>query len=95
MTLISLPPGPLLHLVCAALQQNLNAVWLTQAKKLISQLDPPSFTSLIAVPTEEANATVLNALPIILDVSLSFLGENGAMENVCPLDIVCAMCIIC
>jgi len=67
--------------VCAALQQQLNAVWLTQAKKLISQLDPPSFTSLLAVPTEEANATVLTALPIILDVSLRFLGENGAMEN--------------
>ena len=82
MTLISLPPDPLLELVCGALQRLPNAVWLSLSGKLIRQLDPPSLTTLLSVPSAEANATVLQALPLILDASLNFFQNEGAMEAV-------------
>ena len=82
MTLLSLPPAPLLQIVCAALQRHPNAIWLSLAAMLIHQLDPPSLTSLLAVPTEEAKMTVLSALPIILDSCLRFLQPEGSMESV-------------
>lgn len=82
MTLLSLPPAPLLQIVCGAMQRHPNAVWLSLAAKLIHQLDPPSLISLLAVPSEEAKSTVLVALPIILDSCLRFLRSEGAMEAV-------------
>ncbi|KAH8115086.1 ARM repeat-containing protein [Phellopilus nigrolimitatus] len=80
MTLLSLPPGPLLRTVCDAMQRHPNAVWLSLATMLIHQLDPPSLTSLLAVPSNEAKETVLNALPLILDTCLRFMQQEGAME---------------
>ncbi|KAI5120002.1 hypothetical protein M0805_008463 [Coniferiporia weirii] len=80
MTLLSLPPAPLLAIVCNTMQRHPNAVWLSLATMLIHQLDPPSLTSLLAVPSEEAKRTVLSALPLILDVCLRFLQQEGAME---------------
>ncbi|EJD04736.1 ARM repeat-containing protein [Fomitiporia mediterranea MF3/22] len=80
MTLLSLPPAPLLQIVCGAMQRHPNAVWLSLAAMLIHQLDPPSLTSLLAVPSSEAKETVLTALPIILDSCLRYLQPDGAME---------------
>lgn len=94
MTLLSLPSGPLLEIVCGAIQRHPNAVWLSLAAKLIHQLDPPSLTSLLAVPTEEAKTTVLSALPIILDSCLRFFQPEGSMEAVSDLmhQLSCTIC---
>ena len=82
MTLLSLPPGPLLQITCSALQRNVNAVWLSLAAKLIHQLDPPSMMSLLTAPSEEAKATVLGAMPVILDSCLSYLQADDNMRSV-------------
>lgn len=74
MTLISLPPGPLLSLVCGAIQRGPNGVWLPLASKFINQLDPPSLlTSKDSIPPSEAKRIVLEALPRIIDPSLKFM----------------------
>ena len=82
MTLLSLPPEPLLQLVCLALRRQPTAVWLSLAAKLVHQLDPPSLSSLLAVPTTEAKKVVLSALTVILETCLNFLQPEGAMEGV-------------
>jgi len=80
-TLMSLPAGPLLDLVCLAAQRHLTAAWLTLASILIAQLNPPSFLSTIkSGPTAEAQAIVSNTLPILLQTSLRSLAQPGAME---------------
>ncbi|TFK48147.1 ARM repeat-containing protein [Heliocybe sulcata] len=81
-TLISLPPGPLLELVCIASQRQLTAVWLSLASMLFPQLDPPPAitTSLVSTPSPENWAVVTNVLPVLLQISLTFLGQPGAME---------------
>lgn len=84
-TLISLPAGPLLELVCFASQQNLTGVWLSLARMLIVQLDPPSpliLSSLKSVPNAEAESIVGSAFPMLLQTSLGFLGQPGAMSEV-------------
>lgn len=84
-TLLSLPPGPLLGLLCIASQRQLTAVWLTLANMLIIQLDPPMmFTNLTlkTTPNVEGMTVVSNALPVLLQASLSMLGQPGAMESV-------------
>ncbi|KAG6828197.1 hypothetical protein H0H92_008816 [Tricholoma furcatifolium] len=85
MTLISLPAGPLLALVCHAAQQQLTAAWLSLCVTLIAQLNPPP--SLISGeiplktgPTPEAVAIVGTALPILLECSLNAMSPPGAME---------------
>jgi len=85
-TLISLPAGPLLELVCLASQRQLTAVWLSLAAILIAQLNPPppildSRTDR-AGPTREAQAIVGSALPILLEYSLNVMGVPGAMPSV-------------
>lgn len=82
MTLLSLPPEPLLQLVCVALERQPTAVWLSLAAKLIHQLDPPSLSSLLAIPTEVAKKAVLSALTIILETCLRFFQTEGTMEAV-------------
>ncbi|KAH8988411.1 ARM repeat-containing protein [Lactarius akahatsu] len=81
-TLISLPPGPLLELVCRAAQRQLTAVWLALANMLIIQLDPPaSFTvSLRAVPSNEVLTVVRDVVGVLLQVTLDTLGVEGGME---------------
>ncbi|PFH48182.1 hypothetical protein AMATHDRAFT_66058 [Amanita thiersii Skay4041] len=80
-TLISLPAGPLLELVCFAAQRHLTAAWLTLAAILISQLNPPSL--LLNVPrrrpSPEAHGVVMAALPVLLQCSLNKLAQPGEM----------------
>ncbi|KAM6493497.1 Armadillo-type fold [Amanita muscaria] len=80
-TLISLPAGPLLELVCFAVQRHLTAAWLSLATILISQLNPPPvFSSTPKIsPPPEAHAVVVAALPILLECSLNFLSQPRAM----------------
>ncbi|TFK33337.1 armadillo-type protein [Crucibulum laeve] len=79
-TLISLPAGPLLELVCLAMQRSLTAAWLSLATIMIAQLNPPVFSlTLKSGPTPEAEAVVTNALPIILHSGLGLLSRDGAM----------------
>ncbi|KAF8632069.1 hypothetical protein AX15_002067 [Amanita polypyramis BW_CC] len=80
-TLISLPAGPLLELVCFASQRHLTAAWLSLATILISQLNPPPLvvSAPKAMPPPEVHAVVTAALPVLLQCSLSHLGQPGAM----------------
>jgi hypothetical protein len=84
MTLISLPPGPLLELVCLAAQRHLTAVWLSLASMLIIQLNPPSpFPSTLnSGPNPEAQTIFSQVFPILLETSLSSLSQPGAMAEV-------------
>lgn len=89
-TLLSLPPGPLLELICMASQRQLTAVWLSLANMLTIQLDPPTMflnSTLKTPPNVEGMAVVLRALPVLLQTSLSMLGQPGAMESVRPASI--------
>jgi hypothetical protein len=80
-TLISLPAGPLLELVCFAAQRHLTAVWLSLATILISQLNPPSMVTNApkSAPPPEVHAVVTAALPVLLQCSLGHLSQPGAM----------------
>ncbi|KAH9942102.1 ARM repeat-containing protein, partial [Amylocystis lapponica] len=82
LTLLSLPPGPLLELICLAAQRQLTAVWLSLATMLIVQLDPPSLVPATFKPIApaEAQGIVINVLAVLLQTSLSALGQPGAME---------------
>jgi hypothetical protein len=82
-TLITLPAGPLLELVCLAAQRQLTAMWLSLAAILIAQLNPPVISlSLKSGPTPEAEMTIQRLLPVLLQCSLTFLMEGGALEIV-------------
>jgi hypothetical protein len=83
-TLLSLPAGPLLELVCLASQRQLTAVWLSLANMLIIQLDPPSplLLTLKTEPDSEAHGIISRVFPVLLETSLSSLGQPGAMEAV-------------
>ncbi|KAI6113429.1 armadillo-type protein [Pisolithus croceorrhizus] len=83
-TLLSLPAGPLLGLICIACQRHLTAVWLSLAKSLVIQLDPPPpfvASTIKSSPNAEAIAILSDALPVILQTSLSMLGRPGALES--------------
>ncbi|THG94418.1 hypothetical protein EW026_g7050 [Hermanssonia centrifuga] len=84
-TLLSLPAGPLLELICLASQRQLTAVWLNLATMLIIQMDPPALfpTTFKSVPSPEARGTVLNAVTALLQSSLNMFGQPGAMVDVC------------
>ncbi|CAL1698588.1 unnamed protein product [Somion occarium] len=81
-TLLTLPPGPLLELICIASQRQLTAVWFNLAQMLVTQLNPPSLlpTLFKPIPTAEAHAIVLNALAALLQATLSFFSQPGTME---------------
>ncbi|KAK0494340.1 armadillo-type protein [Armillaria luteobubalina] len=99
-TIISLPPAPLLSLVCMAAERQLTASWLALATMLFAQMNPPPPMPLTgdedgllkrreaelerqrAEEEERAKAVVIEVLPILLNVSLSFMAAPGAMENV-------------
>jgi hypothetical protein len=85
-TMLSLPAGPVLELVCSAAQRHLTSIWLSLASMLIIQLDPPSILSstLKAGPSTQAEAIVSNVLPVLLQASLTFLSQPGSMESVGP-----------
>lgn len=83
-TLLTLPPGPLLELICIASQRQLTAVWFNLAQMLVTQLNPPSLlpTLFKPIPTAEAHAIVLNVLAALLQATLSFFSQPGTMEAV-------------
>ncbi|KAI0714221.1 ARM repeat-containing protein [Cerioporus squamosus] len=82
-SVISLPPGPLLELVCLAAQRQLTAVWLSLATMLIGQLNPPSLvpTTFKSEPTPEASEIAFNVLQVILQTSLSLFSQPDAMVS--------------
>ncbi|PCH43249.1 ARM repeat-containing protein [Wolfiporia cocos MD-104 SS10] len=82
-TLLSLPPVPLLELICLAAQRQLTAVWLSLATMLAIQLDPPSLIPTIfkAIPSDETRAVVLNVLLILVQTTLNAMSQSGAMES--------------
>ena len=86
-TLLTLQPEPLLELICAALQQQLTAIWFNLVQMLVTQLNPPSILPPLfkPIPTAEAHAVILNVLAVILQTSLAFFSQPGNMENVCVL----------
>ena len=82
-TLLSLPPSPLLELVCGAAQRQLTAVWLALANMLIIQLNPTSLTApLRAVPSQEVLVIVREVVSVLLQATLTTLSVEGAMEAV-------------
>lgn len=59
-------------------------MWLSLTTMLSIQLDPPSLlpTTFKSVPTHEAEQIALNVLGVILQTSLTALGQPEAMESV-------------
>lgn len=83
MTLISLPSGPLLNIVCLAAQKQLTGAWLSLISMLVIQLDPPSLLPpRFKTTSEEAQVVISQTLPGLLRDSLIFLGQPGVMEDV-------------
>ncbi|KAF8962197.1 armadillo-type protein [Flammula alnicola] len=81
-TLISLPAGPLLELVCLAAQRQLTAAWLSLAAILIAQLNPPVFSlNIKSGPPPESEGIVQNILPVLMQCGLASLSVEGAMEG--------------
>ncbi|KAH9851222.1 ARM repeat-containing protein [Lenzites betulinus] len=82
LTLVSLPAGPLLELVCLAAQRQLTAVWLSLATMLIIQLNPPSLiaTTFKPEPSAEASEIALNVLQVLLQTSLTAFAQPGVMN---------------
>ncbi|KAL1943353.1 hypothetical protein VTO73DRAFT_4428 [Trametes versicolor] len=80
-TLISLPAGPLLELVCLAAQRQLTAVWLSLATMLAIQLNPPALivSTFKPEPSAEAAEIALNVLQVLLQTSLSAFAQPGVM----------------
>jgi hypothetical protein len=97
MTLISLPAGPLLELVCLASQRQLTAVWLSLAAILIAQLNPPppilESNQHKTGPSREAHAIVSSVLPVLLECSLNVMGVPGAMPSVSSF-VVCRFMVL-
>lgn len=86
MTLISLPSGPLLKIVCLAAQKQLTGAWLSLISLLVIQLDPPSLLPpRFKTTSEEAQMVISQILPGLLQDSLIFLGQPGVMEEVSHL----------
>ncbi|KAI0318744.1 armadillo-type protein [Amylostereum chailletii] len=80
-SLISLPPAPLLELVCQAAQRQLTSVWLSLANILVVQLNPASyFKPLRAVAEPDVVAVVRNVVSLLLQTALDALSAPGAME---------------
>lgn len=83
MTLISLPSGPLLKIVCLAAQKQLTGAWLSLISMLVIQLDPPSLLPpRFKTTNEEARMVISQILPDLLQDSLVFLAQPGVMEDV-------------
>lgn len=83
MTLVSLPSGPLLKIVCLAARKQLTGAWLSLVSMLVIQLDPPSLLPpRFKTTNEEAQMAISQILPGLLEDSLVFLGRPGVMEDV-------------
>lgn len=88
-TLVSLPPGPVLELICVAAQRQTTAIWLSLATMLTAQLNPPSFSTIRALPDDilirDARSVVERSASILVEATLTFLASPGAMETVSKL----------
>ncbi|KAG8960312.1 hypothetical protein FRC00_000674 [Tulasnella sp. 408] len=87
-TLLSLPPGPVLELVCAAAQRQTTAVWLSLATMLTTQLDSATsnVSHLLGKADRTSNrdtdrAVVEKATAMLVQYTLTFLSAPSAMEN--------------
>lgn len=81
-TLISLPAGPLLELICMAIQRQVTATWISLATILVAQLNNPVFAlSFKPGPKLESEAVVHGALPVLLRSVLGMMAMHGAMES--------------
>ncbi|KAI0651047.1 ARM repeat-containing protein [Trametes meyenii] len=82
-TLLSLPAGPLLELVCLAAQRQLTAIWLSLATMLVIQLNPPSLipTTFKSEPSAEASEIALSVLQVLTQTSLNAFSQPGAMVS--------------
>ncbi|KAF7317074.1 hypothetical protein HMN09_00442000 [Mycena chlorophos] len=90
-TLISLPPAPLLGIVCQAATRKITATWLSLAAILIGQLNPPPLLlSDKSGPTQEAEECVSNALRILVSAGLAMFagGPAGAGTGIMEPDVV-------
>lgn len=81
-TLISLPPAPLLALVCLAASRQLTGIWLALVSRLVVQLQPPSFLSLKAEAGGDTKELVDQAAQSIIVSSMRVLQVPGVMEEV-------------
>ncbi|KAG8926042.1 hypothetical protein FRC01_009412 [Tulasnella sp. 417] len=87
-TLLSLPPGPVLELVCAAAQRQTTAVWLSLATMLTTQLDSATsnVSHLLGKADKTSNrdndrAVVEKATAMLAQYTLTFLSAPSSMEN--------------
>jgi len=80
-TLLSLSPEPLLELICLAAEQQITGVWLSLATMLIIQLDPPSPSSLKAVPNIQSHLLMDRVAQSLISSSLRNLVLLGVMES--------------
>ncbi|KAI0743038.1 ARM repeat-containing protein [Daedaleopsis nitida] len=82
-SVISLPPGPLLELVCLAAQRQLTAVWLSLAAMLVIQLNPPSLVpkTFKSEPSTEASDIARGVLQVLLQTSLNAFSQPGVMVS--------------
>jgi hypothetical protein len=88
-TILSLPPAPLLHIVVKTLQFSPNAIWLTQAGRLVLQLNPPVlYSPLKSVPNKEIYDQLTSILASIVTASFVSIGTPALMVEVSELIIV-------
>ncbi|KAL1742231.1 armadillo-type protein [Schizophyllum fasciatum] len=82
--LLTVPPSPLMELVCSALQRSVNGTWLALLSKLTASLtaatrdhDSPFKRD----PGEEARAVVARVVPTVIGIVLPWFGGIGGMRN--------------
>ncbi|KAG8848646.1 hypothetical protein FRB96_001053 [Tulasnella sp. 330] len=84
-TLLSLPPGPVLELICVAAQRQVTAVWLSLAQMLTQQLNPPTYSTIRTLPhdsvTKDAQDIAAKAAAALVQTSLQVLSAQGAMDT--------------
>ncbi|TRM55474.1 armadillo-type protein [Schizophyllum amplum] len=84
MGVLTVPPAPLMELVCGALQRSVNGTWLALLAKLTASLtaatrDPDS--PFKRDPGEEARAVVSRVLPAVIGTVLPWFGGVDGMRN--------------
>lgn len=60
-------------------EKDVNMIWLTQAQRLILQLNPPTFSSLKSTPTPGTLDLLTRLVPGLIRSSLTVLGAQGGM----------------
>ncbi|KAG8982393.1 hypothetical protein FRB93_008149 [Tulasnella sp. JGI-2019a] len=84
-TLLSLPPGPVLELICVAAQRQVTAVWLSLAQMLTQQLNPLTLSTIRILPNDlavkDAQNITAKAATVLVESSLRVLSAPGAMDT--------------